>query len=72
MDRKNDRADEKCINSIYILQLYAAKGKPELFITIDLQTIKIEEVWKSLIDIIKEASAVATGVKNSASKVKGN
>ncbi|KAM3131608.1 hypothetical protein pb186bvf_016272 [Paramecium bursaria] len=56
----------------HIKNLYNAKGKPELFITIDLQTIKIEEVWKSLIDIIKEASAVATGVKNSASKVKGN
>lgn len=56
----------------HIKNLYVAGGKPELFITIDLQTIKVEDVWKSLIDIIKDASAVATGVKNSASKVKGN
>ena len=71
MDIKNDIGHQKCI-IFFIFQLYTAKGKPELFITIDLRTIKVEEVWKSLIDVIKEASAVATGVKNSSSKVKGN
>ena len=52
--------------------MYGEKGKSELIITIDLEILKIEEVWKSLIDIIKEASDASTGIKNHPQRLKKN
>ena len=40
--------------------MYNSKGKPELFITVEFSTIKIEKLWRYLINLIKEAFGMKT------------